>query len=71
MNSSKYRICYPTFNANQVEGKFKTYGNSLSLLGGQNKDLGTALQMLLVGVRTHLQHKLLKTDTLEKQRISF
>ena len=47
------------------------YGKTLSLLGPQNKDLGTALQMLLVSVRTHLQHKLLKTDTLEKQRISF
>ena len=34
------------------------YSNSLSLFRPQNKDLGTALQMLLVGVRTHLQQKL-------------
>ena len=26
------------------------YGNSLSLMGPQNKDFGTSLQMLLVGV---------------------
>ena len=32
------------------------YGKTLSLLGPQSKDLGTALQMLLVSVRTHLQH---------------
>ena len=29
------------------------YGNSLSLMGPQNKDLGTSLQILLFGVSKH------------------
>ena len=43
----------------RLKGKLKhTPGNSLSLLGAQNKDISGASQTLLPGVRLHLQCRL-------------
>ena len=41
------------------ENSKRSSGNSLSPLGAQNKDIGTALQTLLIEIKLRLQHRLL------------
>ena len=41
------------------ENSKRSSGNSLSPLGAQNKDIGTALQTLLIEIKLRLQHGLL------------
>ena len=41
------------------ENSKRSSGNSLSSLGAQNKDIGTALQTLLIETKLRLQRRLL------------
>ena len=41
------------------ENSKRSSGNSSSPLGAQNKDIGTALQTLLIEIKLRLQHRLL------------
>ena len=63
-------ICVPVYHcwfANQAEGKFKIH---LSPCGSQNKDLGAASLMLLIGVRFCLRYRISKTQRKLSFRIS-
>ena len=51
----------------RLKGNSKcTSGNSLSLLGAQNKNLGVALQTVLTWVRLPLRHRLGRPKNAEK-----